>query len=184
MKYLLVLSVLVILVGFLVPSYAFDLHPQVQGNMTYQERQQMFLQISKPNELSGGNYFIMILKTPAGPELDNFVINATDLDKLRNNVGIFTVCGSIQNGLCMPPVFTQSHPTNNYCDLAIFIHFSEDGYDNKPVGNSTIFVATTPPTYCSIQHVPEFGQTVAIISAIAVMTAILITAKSGLMVRK
>lgn len=153
--------------------------------MTYQERNQLFLQLSKPNQLSGGNYFIMILKTPAGPELDNFVINATDLDKLKNNVGIFTVCGAIQNGLCMPPVFTQSQPTNGYCELATLIHFNEDGYDNKPVGNSTIFAATTPPAYCSSNPVPvpEFGQTVAYISAIAVFSAIVMAAKSGL-VRK
>lgn len=135
-----------------------DSHPQVLGNMTQQERQQLFAQMStQPNAQVSGNFFIMILKTPAGPELDNFVINSTDLIKLQNNVGIFTVCGGFNNGLCQPPVFTQAQPTNGYCQLAWLIHLNEDGYNNTKVGNSTIFQVTTPPPECSIP-VPEFSN--------------------------
>ncbi len=145
----------------------------ISGNMTHDQRNQIFSHISiNPHSQYSGNYFIQILKTPAGAQLDNFVINSTDLVRLQNDVGFFTVCGAIQDKLCQPPVPTLMQVTNNFCQLALMIHLNEDGYDNYTVGNSTIFQVTTPPAYCSITPVPEFGALSLLVMSVAIITII------------
>ena len=88
---------------------------------------------------------------PDNSRLGNVVLSSDNYTRLKQNVGIFTV---------YQPHVTGGNATTGYCPIAEFIHEHEDGYNDTPVGNTTVFNATAPPSWCGAElnplPVPEF----------------------------
>lgn len=105
---------------------------------------------------------------PDNAELQNVTLSSDNFSRLKQNVGVFTVYG---------PHPTAHNTTTGYCPLAEFIHVHEDGYNNTRVGNTTIFNATMPPSWCgkevSPSPVAEFTLSeTALASSIVILIAI------------
>lgn len=99
--------------------------------------------------LSMNTQFDLIM--PDNARLDNVVLSSDNYTRLKHNVGVFTV---------YQPRITGGNATSGYCPIAEFIHEHEDGYNDTPVGNTTIYNATAPPPWCGPElnplPVPEF----------------------------
>lgn len=77
---------------------------------------------------------------PDRSEMQNVTLSPDNFSRLKQNVGVFTVYS---------PHPTTQNATTGYCQVAEFIHMHEDGYNNTRVGNTTVFNATLPPTWCN-----------------------------------
>lgn len=162
--------------------------------MTHDQREQIFSKAPSLQGTSSSNYYFAIIITPTGFQETNVVLSPLNYTALKNSVAFFTACGGFNNGLCEPPVATTAAPTTNYCPLAQMILLNQGDYISK-LYNATSGKDLTGfiyPAYCyaetgpnpingqGIPAIPEFGQTAAIVLAVIVSFAIVITHRMDL----
>lgn len=136
---------------------------KICGTSTHDDRELLFDQIIQFNQnhisTTNNNYLFALIETPTGISFTNIVLSADNMTALRNNVAIFTACGSFDHGLCQPPVVTSDSPNANYCPIAKTILLNQGDYLNQTynVVNGTIkkdFTHFVYPDYC----LKETGQ--------------------------
>lgn len=147
MKSLLVAVLCLLSISTLVPVFAIDYShshmvnspnvcgDSICGHSTQFDREKLFNHFLQFNHLQTAppniNYFFTLIETPTGASLVNIVLSPDNATALKNNVGIFTACGSFDHGLCTPPLTTTASPSIGYCQVAMTILINQDGYLNR-----------------------------------------------------
>lgn len=154
-------------VSYTAPESYIDKVPTVCGDVlcgdsTPQDRIPIFQHVGILSDRASfvTNYAFALIELPTGLTYNNIVLSGDNATALKNNVGVFTACGSFVNGLCQPAQPTTAAVTNNYCPLALNILLNQGSYLNYTfvqLMNGTITKDLTHfvyPDYC----LPETGQ--------------------------
>lgn len=198
MKYLASFVILCAFASIFSSAYAFEDYSHISSNVKicgdhicdkgeYKLHQKLLNDAQmgyKPEFQINQNYFFQLLKMPDGSEMSNFVISKDNLTAMQNNVGIFTACGSFNNGVCTPGLPTQAQPSVGYCPISQFIHEHEDGYNTKKVGISDIFHYTIPPKWCDAEltptaSAPEFNNITIFVLFASIIGSVIMMPKIG-----
>lgn len=142
------------------------------------------------------NYSFALIEMPDGLSFTNVVLSGDNTTALKNNVAIFSACGSFVDDLCQPAVPTTQPVTTNYCPLAKSILLNQGtsiSYTFVEV-NGTITKDLTHfvyPDYCLPETgqnpyspivptpVPEFGDVLFIVMVVAIVSGIAITSSQN-----